>query len=158
MQNKIVFTESGKHGLESAIVALEQRLATHLPVSYRQFLFDINGGRPEPNAFKIQDNPNDTHGLLERFFSLDDADADYDISDNIDVFQNRIPGNLLPIAFDPGGNLLCIAVSGENVGKIYFWDHNDECEIGAVPDYHNIYFVANDFSELLDNLTELSDW
>lgn len=157
MNEKITFSESGKSVTEKDIAALEQRLGISLPDEYRQFILTWNGGQPEPNAFPIQDNPRDTHGLLDRFFSIDVEDTDYDIVDNAEVFRDRVPADLLPIAFDPGGNLICVAVSGKNKGKIYFWDHNDEFPPGKVPDYHNVYFVANSFSELIDNLSELPE-
>lgn len=157
MNEKITIFEPGKKITQKDIAALEQRLGISLPVDYRQFLLSINGGQPEPNAFPIRDNPRDTHGLLERLFSLDEQDTNYDILDNAEVFHDRVPADLLPIAFDPGGNLICLAVRGENRGKIYFWDHSDECPPGRTPDYHNVYFVANDFNELIENLSELPE-
>jgi cell wall assembly regulator SMI1 len=157
MDEKITFNEPGKKITEKDIVELEQRLEMSLPSDYRQFLLRVNGGQPEPNAFPIRDSPRDTHGLLDRLFSVDDKDTDYDILDNAEVFRDRVPSDLLPIAFDPGGNLICLAVRGENRGKIYFWDHNNESLPRKTSDYHNVYFVANDFTELIDNLSELPE-
>lgn len=155
MFKNIDLTDSGVNVEESAVIALEQFLKFRLPDDYRQFLLDANGGRPEPNAFPLQDNPNDTFGLIERFFSLGNDDSDHDLIDNLAVFQNRVPSDLLPIAFDPGGNIICLGVSGEKKGGIYFWDHNDESMPGEEPDYHNIYFIAPSFDEFILNLTTL---
>jgi hypothetical protein len=155
MNDKVAFSQPGKHLTEGDIFVLEQRLNILLPKSYRRFLLEVNGGQPKPNAFPIHNFSRDTHGLLDHFFSWDPDDVDYDIVENAQVFRNRMPTELLPIAFDPGGNLLCLAVSGDNIGKVYYWDHEDEYPPGETPDYHNLYFVANDFDDLLGGLSEL---
>ena len=30
---------------------------------------------------------------------------------------------MLPIAVDPGGNLVLLAIEGEDTGKVFFWNH-----------------------------------
>jgi hypothetical protein len=70
------------------------------------------------------------------------------------VFDNGVPPELLPVGRDPFGNLICLAVSGLNRGKVYWWFHEEEADEGEPPTYDNVYFVANSFSDLLDNLTE----
>jgi hypothetical protein len=67
----------------------------------------------------------------------------------------RVPADLLPIGRDPGGNLICISITGPNQGKIYFWDHEEEVEEGQPPGYDNVYFVAGSLPALLASLTEL---
>ena len=157
MFRNINLTGSKGPAEESAVNVLEQFLKLRLPDDYRGFLLDTNGGQPDPNAFPLQGNPYDTFGLVEYFFSASSHDSDYDLLDNTEVFQNRVPADLLPIAFDPGGNLICLAVSGEKRGGIYFWDHNDESMPGETPDYHNVYFIANSFDEFITNLTILPE-
>lgn len=44
--------------------------------------------------------------------------------------------------------IFCISVSGEDVGKIYFCNH-DDCDEG---DYSNLYLVANTFDDFFNNL------
>ena len=54
--------------------------------------------------------------------------------------------DLLPIADDPFGNLICYKFTGEN-GRIVFWDH----ETDEIDD------VADSFSELLSKLEIITD-
>ncbi|MCE7989946.1 MAG: SMI1/KNR4 family protein [Caldilinea sp. CFX5] len=136
---------------EDAIAAVERQIGVSLPIAYRSFLLRYNGGRPEPNMFPIQGFYADTHGLLEWFFCIAEDDI-YDLTENELVYRNRVPSDLLPIATDPGGNLLCLAVKGDRYGRIYFWHHEDEGEEGAPPTYNNVYSVADSFENLLNSL------
>ncbi len=42
--------------------------------------------------------------------------------------DERMPIGFLPIGIDTFGNLACLAVTGEDVGKVYFWDHEEDEE------------------------------
>jgi hypothetical protein len=66
-----------------------------------------------------------------------------------------VPAGFLPLAVDPGGNLICLVISGTNTGKVYFWDHEEEVEEGQQPGYSNVYLIANSFNEFLNSLTAL---
>jgi cell wall assembly regulator SMI1 len=140
---------------QDAIERFERQIGTTLPETYRSFLLRYNGGHPEPNMFPIQGFYADTHGLLEWFFCIAKGDV-YDLAENEQLYHNRVPPDLLPIATDPGGNLICLAIEGKNQGKIYFWHHEDEVGKGIHPTYNNVYFVANSFDDLLNSLTYLS--
>jgi anti-sigma B factor antagonist len=54
---------------------------------------------------------------------------------------------------DPGGNLICLGVSGPDRGRVYFWDH--ECEPdpdewdGRVETAGNIHPITRSFAEFL---------
>lgn len=137
---------------KTEIAEFEDSVDFVLPSSYREFLHHYNGGRPEPNMFPIQDFYADTHGLLDRFLSIAEGNV-LDLTRHILVFHERIPPELLPIARDPGGNLICLAVKGSNYGKIYYWDHETEVDDGEQPTYDNVYFIANSFDDLLNSLT-----
>lgn len=135
------------------LLNLESSLGVALPDDYRRFLLQHNGGRPYPKAFPLPNNPRDSHAFIERLFCVSTGNM-YDIQKNADLMKGRLPAELLPIAEDPGGNLICIAVLGENRGKIYFWEHEEEF-IDQAPSFENIYFVANNFDDLLNSLVEL---
>jgi hypothetical protein len=44
------------------------------------------------------------------------------------VYADYLPGDLLPIASDPFGNMIALAVSGSNLGRVYFCNHEGEPE------------------------------
>lgn len=139
---------------ERDIARVEMRLGISLPLQYREFLRSHNGGRPKPDAFPIADNASDDHGLVDYFLCIKDDDV-YNLADWVTDFQNRVPPDLLPIAVDPGGNLICLAIAGQNTGKVYFWDHENEVTEGETPRYDNVYFVTNSFKDFVDSLAEL---
>jgi hypothetical protein len=157
MEHKVQFEEAGQPATEEQISRFESTLGIQLPVDYSAFLRQTNGGHPEPDAFPIQNNPFDTHALIAWFFALDDKGIYNDLLSNINAYSDLIPADLMPIAIDPGGSFICIATGGENRGAIYFWDEAERYPPGQIPDYHNIYFVAHSFNELLNSLSELPD-
>ena len=38
------------------------------------------------------------------------------------MFSDRLPGRLLPVACDSGGNLFCLSLRGDDVGKVIYVD------------------------------------
>ncbi len=130
------------------LMELERQLGFVLPMEYRNFLLIHNGGYPEPDVFPIHNNPVGNCGILHHYLCIKPGDV-YDIWGTFKNYQGRIPPDFLPIAGDPGGNLLCLGIFGETMGQIYFWDHEEEFTDRP---RHNLYFVADSFFELLDKL------
>lgn len=71
-------------------------------------------------------------------------------------YKERMPDHLIPIAFDPFGNLVCLSIRRNDRGAVYFWDHEGEAlVVGAKqPYYGNLSLVADSFNEFLNSLTE----
>ena len=136
---------------ESDIAEVESRLGFRLPAQYRDFLLAHNGGRPEPRRFAISSEKPDDRSVVHWFFCVKEGNA-YDLLTWARRTADRIPPELLPVAIDPFGNLICLSVSGVNVGKVYFWDHEKEAREGEPPGYDNVYLVADSFQEFLDSL------
>jgi cell wall assembly regulator SMI1 len=139
---------------EEQIAQAERQLGVSLPSDYRDFLLAHNGGHPRPNVFPLFGNKSGDQAMLEWFFGIHSGE-NYNLMDEASYFRDRVPRNLLPIAADPGGNLICLSVSGPDRGIIYFWAHEEEVEEGEMPGFDNVYFVAGSFSDLINNLTEL---
>jgi hypothetical protein len=136
---------------EARIRAFERALGISLPHDYRQFLLRSNGGRPDPAEFAITGEPLNPSGTIHYFFGIHDG-PNYNLGRKYAVYRERIPADLFPIAGDPGGNIICLAIRGDNVGSVYFWDHDYEALEGEVPDYSNVYFIADSFGSMLNNL------
>ncbi len=138
------------------IEEFEQRHQIKLPADYVQFLLQHNGGRPELPVFSITNDPRlgSTGGIVHFFYGLGTDVNLIDIEDAIEDYVSRVPSDLLPIADDVGGNAICIGISGERRGQIFFWDHSEEEE----PDeqgnftYYNVAFVAPSFSDFIADL------
>ena len=133
---------------------LERQLNFRFPSDYKDFLsFYGLSSFEEYVYFPFEENyPKDDVGLLNVFFGVNSNDV-YDIIKNYDNYQRRISLDLLPIANDPGGNIICISVKN-NIGAVYYWDHEDEIvvEKGEEIDNSNLYLIANSFDEFIKSL------
>jgi hypothetical protein len=114
-------------------------------------LAENNGGYPYPDGFCIK--AIDDESTVDRFLVLD-VGPNSNLDNYVRVYKDRIPKELFPIAHDPGGNLVCIGISGEHLGRIYFWDHEYEADESNV-DFSNVHLVAETLEGFLANLYEL---
>jgi hypothetical protein len=138
---------------DDQIKKIENRLRISLPQDYKDFLLKHNGGYPDPDAFIFRRGEKSEEGAVDRFLAIHDGQHD-NLARYLEWYKGRLPRNLFPVAHDPGGNLIAISVSGDDVGKVYFWDHDEEVEEGEAPDYRNVYLIADDFAGFLGSLRE----
>src|SRR5690625_7996996 len=82
-------------------------------------------------------------------------DGTGDIDDNLlDVIYDldfRMPSGFIAIGDDPNCNQICLGTSHPHYDHIYFWDHENEPDLDK-PDMSNMYFLADNIWEFLDNL------
>lgn len=131
------------------LAQVEERLGVHFAVDYRSFLLKHNGGIPSPNRFKFKEVKGDySDSLVYRFLAIDTEK--FNLEREVEIYAGRIPDHLVPIAADPFGNVICIAVAGPSAGAVYFWDHEEE---GDVLNNDNVYLIADTFTEFLDLLS-----
>lgn len=147
----VKIVEAGDKLSNQTIKLFESFLDINLPNSYRSFLQKNNGGSPEPNCFNFYGE--DSGSSIHYFYGIN-ADPDYDIVKDLKIYKDRIPPDCLPIAYDEGGNLICLILKGINREKIYFWDHELEKDDDE-PDYSNMTLIANNFDEFINGLYEL---
>jgi len=133
------------------ILKLEATIKSKIPDDYKEFLLQHNGGRPQKYYFSFKLNSKVTKGYLDWFLGIHKK-MNENIYQYIKMYKNRIPSDLIPIGHDPGGNLICLKIKGDNVGSIYFWDHENEVEEGEKPNYNNLSLVSKSFSEFLTKL------
>ena len=134
----------------------EKRLGQPIPAGYREFLLKHNGGRPDPSEFTMAapSEGSTQIGSVKSFLSINGPEETLDLDYVFNTFHQRIPARLFPVARDPGGNLICIAIEEPDAGKVYFWDHEREAEETEPPTEANLYFVADSFDAFLDKLGE----
>jgi len=92
--------------------------------SYKRFLLKWNAGTPDIGVFMISEEEGPT--AMNYFYSIGDA---------------------------PGGNAILLGISGPHYDQIYFWDHENEPDLDE-PDMSNMYFLADNIWNFLDNLNE----
>lgn len=136
-----------------AIAHFEAQWGLLLPFEYKRFLLKSNGGWPAPNVFMVPG----WHGqasVLDAFCGIHEGRKSERLDLALKTYEDRVPEDLIPIAYDAGGNVICLGWKGERKGKVYFWDHEDELDEDGdfVTDYRNVYLVANSLQEFLDSL------
>jgi len=131
----------------------EALLGTRLPDEYRQFLLQHNGGKPTPSVFMISADEGDA--MLHHVYGLHDGPLHIRLDRARQTYLDRMPRSLFPIADDPGGNAICLGISGNERGKVYFWDHEMEADEGDEPTFENVYLVAESFASFLKSLKDL---
>ena len=136
---------------ENTLSLFEKNINIKLPHQYRAFLLEYNGGYPEPDGFKFAQD----ESFIDQFLSIGNGEHS-NLESYIKTYKGRLPSDLLPIAHDPGGNLICIGIKNDVAGKVFYWDHEFESDEEA-PDYSNVHIIAHDFNHFIDNLFEIVD-
>lgn len=130
------------------IEVFENEMNIKLTKKYINFLLKWNGGKAIPNLFMISDEQGPS--VLNVIYGIGDM---YDnLTDFIEIMDERLPVGFIPIGDDPSGNVICLGTKEPYYEKIYFWDHEQEPE--DPNEMSNMYFLANDIDEFLDNLFE----
>lgn len=145
-----------KKATPEEIAILESSRKMKLPGPYKKFLLETNGGEPEPNYFDIPDLPG--QGSLVDYFNGLGVSTPYgNLETALDTYRDRLPDGFIAIGADPGGNVLCLGIKMPHLGKLYYWDHHDELDKRgrSKKDMSNMYWLADDIYEFLDNLREM---
>ncbi len=128
---------------------VEKQYDFRFPDEYKSFLLQSNGGKINPRNFTF--GAEDYEGSrIDKFLAVYSGEHD-NFEKYFQMYKKdaqRLPDNLVPIAHDDGGNLICISVDGNDCGAIYFWDHEYELE-----DEENIFLIKSSFNEFLAALT-----
>jgi len=138
----MVFTRTRGTLTEEMITKAEKKLGITLPEDYKAFLMRNNGGHTKPEMlFDFFDGTceNDNTSVIRRFFAIyPESVEEGELPCRKDIYDDLIynclcmrdeeiiPLDIIPIADDPGGNVICMNVSKENGGKVYFANHEFE--------------------------------
>lgn len=127
--------------------ALERLAGAKLPDSYRRFLLgDLPGPQlPISVAFVGADGCSTATTVIKFTLLRDGERSPLEDAYSFYVVTGRVANAVLPIAKDIAGNLLCIGLTGDKAGRIYFWDH--ELEVAYDCD-KNLALVAKSFDQL----------
>jgi cell wall assembly regulator SMI1 len=147
--------DSGPKLTEKNISEFEKQFNIKLPDDYRAFMLKNNGGTPEEDwAFDFVDITTNTKtdSDIQNFFVIYDEETykDDDLRKSYRILRENgeVPVGILPIADDPGGNLICLSVSDKNYGEVFFCDHElEDPDTG----YLVMSVIAESFSKFIDN-------
>jgi hypothetical protein len=144
---KLTFRISGPPIQESDIIELESFLKCSIPQEYRTFLLETNGGeQPDREVFSTG-NGEDT--LLKKLHSL--GGKGFDLRAQIEMNRDRIPTELISIGADAFGNSVCLGISGDRRGDVYFHYH-DRGKANPDDEFEPVYFVAHNFEDFIRSL------
>ena len=133
--------------------AWEKEIGYKLPAAYAEFLLENNGGKPQRDFFQV---PGWKHqqSLITEFESMVPDGGGFGLKQIYDIKADIFPAGFIPIGSDPGGNLILMSLSGDTLGSIYFWDHEEapDDRLERLADYTNIYFMAASFEDFVNNL------
>lgn len=152
--------DSGKQLTNQDLCYLEEALGQTLPTDYKEFMLEANGGTPEEDlAFNYTDvttNKSNDTDLRELFvlYEEEQNDAYDDILRiyNSMVAEKLIPPFFLPIGDDSGGNPICMNLSQEEYGSVWFCDHELENKDNG---FLATSKIANSFTDFLNGLYQL---
>ena len=87
------------------------------------------------------------------FFGAKPGDI-YDLGRNARVYSDRLPSDVIPVASDPGGNELCIAVAGSHVGRVFFYDRVVETIPGVTKEdpWDGLWPVSDSWDDFISSL------
>jgi hypothetical protein len=131
------------------ISAFEANLPAGLPSDYRAFLLQQDGGEPEPNWWPPETGVD--AGVREFYGLSEDLPSFSRLQAAREVFSDRVPDHLLPIGYDGTGGQMCVALTGEDTGSIWYYDPEFEFDDDD-PDPDLLVRVCGSFGELLSTL------
>jgi hypothetical protein len=150
--------------IANVINTVEERLQIIFPSDYKIYLLNydehffansIRFKSIEPSSGKYKQGNQIIGGFYGVISKYDET-----LLGQIKCYYNRMPTSLIPIGECPGGNLICLGVKGEFIGKVYFWNHENEYQAingmeitGDVNQYwDNLFLVAETFIDFIKGL------
>jgi hypothetical protein len=151
----VTIANANPHGVLDAqrLREFEKKIGVALPYDYRDFLSQFNGGEPSPEGFWIvqEEDGSNVHEFLglhngPKWLSLDGTKNS----------ELGIPESLLPIANDGLGNMVCLKITGNDFGAVFFVDH-DQHPFENRESFEGITKLKGSFSEFLSSLQVLDE-
>jgi len=131
------------------IKSLEKEWGITIPVELLDFFIKINGGAPELNTYK---NENNETYILHEFLYVGSREKEGSFEDVVKyliIEMEVMPKYLIPFANDEGGDFYCISTKKESYGKVYFFwsEFCDDLD-------RAIEYVAPSFGDFLNKMQE----
>jgi hypothetical protein len=141
---------------QAQVEAFELEIGASLPDDYRRFLLRCNGGNVDWYQFEgLNPEGRSWTAVVSHVGGLRE-EPDLSLRFARGCYQGhelQIPRTLLWIMGDPGGNAICIGLTGEYRGRVYFWIHDEQPDPqewdGEVETASNVILLANSFTDFV---------
>ncbi|PEJ35496.1 SMI1/KNR4 family protein [Bacillus pseudomycoides] len=143
------------------VLSVMKEINYDIPKDYAVCVAENNGGVAKPSLFDVEG--------VERVFgsllSYDKNDVEF-ILKVYDNYKDTLPKELLPIGFDPAGNLICFDYKNHEENPIVvFWEHEGAWEKEELMESEgmtaeeaeeiareNVFYAASTFTAFLNKL------
>lgn len=142
---------------ETALTELE-RVTGPLPADYREWLAAEGGGQLEDDMAYGTDDVDAVdaaHPAVTIFLGAGGPDQ-INLAWYRRTYAGRMPDELLPVATDDAGDLVVLATTGEHLGSIWHWAHEEEAGSESQPYWGNLTRVADGFTPFVEGLRPLA--
>lgn len=137
-----------------------ETLGVKFPLDYIEVAMNFNGAHVSPEIFQVEGKEK-VFGTLLTY----DSEDDEHIVEVFNDYKDTLPEKIIPIAFDPAGNLICFDYKNhEDNPIVVFWEHENAAEKEMLMEEglteeqaeerarENEFYVAATFTEFLDKL------
>lgn len=126
---------------------LEAVLRYQLPIRYRKWLLDVNGGFPSPSAFTVPEGRFSGDDTVTAMLGLIN-NKNYDISSHIHSQPWMLRENFFPIAFTSSSSYLGLEMKSQSESIIMI----DICDKGNRDGLRSHIFISKDIYAFLNGL------
>lgn len=139
----------GKAISESDLIEIEQKMNLLLPIEFKEFYLQHNGGNPVVNTYYRWNEEEKT-----RINSFDRIKKDNGIGlevmyENLIVKESYLPLGIIPFANDDSGNMFCLSARESDFGSVYYCN-NDDYDIDNKEEC--LTLLDKGFKRFIDNL------
>ncbi|MGB3783743.1 SMI1/KNR4 family protein [Priestia megaterium] len=137
------------------IQSFEEEWNIELPDDYKEFLLKTNGGNPIIRRFQTLDKKITSSLTSILPFT---KEVHKNVQNVFLAFHNNhiIPDNFLIIGEDPIDNKICLSLSGEDAGAVYYWslDMEDIYEEEYEPSNTHFSLISYSFEDFIKSLKD----
>jgi len=135
---------------EADIKRIEDKYAFTMPYEFKEHYLQYNGGYPEKSVFICNDG---SKYVVNYFIPIKNEQEDYNLDTVLNIlrYDLTIPDWLIPFADEEGGNLFCFSLRDNELGTIYYYDH--EFTNGK----NNVRRISNTLETFINSMIENED-
>jgi len=116
----------------------EDKMHISLPKDYIAFMLCQNGGNPKVCEFELPDKSN--WSVVNEFYPIGSMENNLYKMNYLEDYSD----GFIAIGDDSCGNEILLKVNGENIGEIYFYDHDVDPE-----EENNMHYLAKSLTDFL---------